>query len=173
MGKNKVTLILEIVMCLVASVVLFYNFFQCVTADFLPESELVYEDCTFKWYDHEVERTGRFSSETYYYIYVNEYDKPLKIDGKVFKEIDEKALSEINMMDKITVSIFNKGGDLYLYSISHGDVRILSYDVYVSEHMRANEIQFYSSMAIGTLCLAGGIYCIMNYKKKSKRLPWI
>lgn len=169
MEKNKVTIILEIVMCLVASVVLFYNFFQCVTADFLPESELVYEECTFKWYDHEVERRR----VNYYYIYVNEYDKPLKIDGKVFKETDEKALSEIEMMDKITVSIFNKGDDLYLYSVSHGDVQILSYDVFVSEHMRANEIQFYSSMAIGPLCLARGIYCIVNYKKKSKRLPWI
>ena len=82
---------------------------------------LVYENSTVV--DYELVSTGRAS---WYYIYVEEYEKPLEIGTIVMREIDRDALRWMNAGDTIVVSHYEGKRSLNLYALSHGDTVILS-----------------------------------------------
>ena len=61
---------------------------------------LVYETCTFARYERV--NWGRYGAS--YYIYVEEYDKPLEIDSISIRGIDREALEDVKAGDSIEVS---------------------------------------------------------------------
>lgn len=135
--------------------------------DYPTKDSLVYEECTFVKYEYSNERYLK-----YYHIYVEEYAVPLEIDNIAFEKNMKIPLSDLEPGDKVTVSIENYRGTLYLYSIYNGDVHILSYEAYLDAH-NENDKWGVIVCLFGT-CAGLGLFTaeVVYYKKTKRALPW-
>ena len=127
---------------------------------------LVYEDCTFV--RCEQKNTAKSSR---YYIHVEEYEKPLEIDNIVLGQIDREALLALELGDKITVSKYDGKKEYTLYSVSHGETDILSYQDYLSRHNSNNTTGIVVCSIL--LCMTVGLFigAVIHYRKTGKCLP--
>ncbi len=143
------------------------GFFALMFAEKYPSADsLVYENCTVV--EYELVSTARSSR---YYIYVQEYDKPLEIDSIVIRTIDRDAMQRMRAGDTVTVSKDEGKRSFDLYSLSHGDTVILAYEDFLAAH-DGNDlvgVAITSSMfllQIGLL-IANTVY----YKRTGRCLP--
>ncbi len=168
---KSVSVIKRIISLLCAGVFLFL-LIVVLRQDYPSENSLVYEDCTFIKYEYAQNSTRRTDIE-YYYIYVEEYGLPLKIDNIVFDEKYGSALSRLKKGDKVKVSIeFYKEDSYFLYSMSCDGVDILSYDDYIQAHTQNNKYALIVCPIL--ICMGTGLFVaeVIYYKKTGKSLPW-
>jgi hypothetical protein len=127
---------------------------------------LVYEECTFV--RCEQKNTAKSSL---YYIYVEEYEKPMEIDNIVISQIDREALFTLEPGDKITVSKHDGQKECTLYSLSHGETDILSYQDYLSRHNNNNMTGIVVCSIL--LCMTVGLFIgsVIHYRKTGECLP--
>lgn len=128
---------------------------------------LVYETCTFARYER-VSR-GRYGAS--YYIYVEEYGKPLEIDSISICGIDREALEAVKAGDSIVVSKEEGNGSFSLYALSHGDRDILAYEDFLAQqkrndHVGAIGVGLFSLLPIGLLAAN-----VILYRKTGRSFP--
>ena len=158
MKRNLVTFItVSIFICGLAGFFIWGLTSLLFAVDYPEKNELRYEECTFIGYENVRDRGTR------YYIFVNEYDEPLEIDNIVSSSVSESLLRDISSGDKITVSIDQSDKDLY--SMYCGDINILSYDDYLSEHEPNNALGVVLLTLFSCLMLGLLVVEIIYYKK--------
>lgn len=136
------------------------------------ESELEFEECTFISYEHYHHDPLRGSNHDEYRIQVEEYDDYLILSDLTFDEVNVTALSELKPGDRITASINNKHGRKFLYSLSHGDRSILSYDDYLTANYE-NDKTIHRIFTFAILFTLPFPLIEVVYKKvKGKSLYW-
>lgn len=148
------------------SIFFFGSFIDLKTMDYVPEDELVYEECTFVDFKHTEEPHNRGAYTHYYYVYVEEYDIPLSIDSVVFDKVDQDVFSELKPGDKITVSV----DKMELYSISYNGENILSYEDFLTEQKESKIIEIFGSLILSCVCFGLSIAIFIYYKKTGKWL---
>lgn len=128
---------------------------------------LVYEACTFV----RCERVswGRYGDD--YYIYVEEYGKPLEIDSISIRGIDREALEAVKAGDSIAVSKEEGTNSFPLYALSHGDRDILAYEDFLAQqkrndHVGAIVVGLFSLLPIGLLAAN-----VILYRKTGRSFP--
>ncbi len=129
--------------------------------------ELVYETCTFA-------RCERISWGKYgdsYFIYVEEYGKPLEIDSISIRAIDREDLEAVKAGDSITVSKEEGNRSFSLYALSHGDKDILAYEDSLAQQKRNDNVGavgvgLFSLLPIGLLAAN-----VIHYRKTGRSLP--
>ena len=128
---------------------------------------LVYETCTFV----RCERIswGRYGAS--YYIYVEEYGKPLEIDSISIRGIDREALEAVKAGDSIVVSKEEGNGSFSLYALSHGNQDILAYEDFLAQqkrndHVGAIGVGLFSLLPIGLLAAN-----VILYRKTGRSFP--
>lgn len=128
---------------------------------------LVYETCTFA----RCERVswGRYGAS--YYIYVEEYGKPLEIDSISLRAIDREALEAVKAGDSIVVSKEEGNGSFSLYALSHGDRDILAYEDLLAQQKRDDNVGavfvgLFSLLPIGLLAAN-----VILYRKTGRSFP--
>ena len=142
--------------------------------EYPSEDSLVYEECTFIKYEFKETKYRKTSTMKYYYLYVEEYVEPLIIDNIVFGETNEEALQSLMGGDKVVVSLFEDEGKLYLYSVSHNQSDILSYEAYFAEHNSNDNLGVVVCSVLLCMSLALFIAEVCYYKKNGKCLPiWV
>ena len=139
--------------------------------EYPAEDSLVYEECTFIKYEFKETKYRKTSTMKYYYLYVEEYVEPLIIDNIVFNETNEEALQSLIGGDKIVVSLFEDDDKLYLYSVSHNQSDILSYEAYFAEHNSNDNLGVVVCSILLCMSLALFIAGVCYYKKNGKCLP--
>ena len=101
------------------------GFFALLFVEKYPSADsLVYEACTFERYERI--HHGKYGDT--YLIYVEEKEKPLRIDSITACLFSGKDLDGIKAGDIIVVSMEEGDGFLDLYSLSHGDNPIFTYE---------------------------------------------
>lgn len=148
------------------SIFFFDSFINSKTLDYLPEDELVYEECTFVDFKHTEEPHHRGAYTHYYYVYVEEYDIPLSIDSVVFDKVNQDVFSELKPGDKINVSVDN----MELCSISYNGESILSYDDFLTEQKESKIIEIFGSLILSCVCFCLSVSIFIYYKKTGKWL---
>ena len=128
---------------------------------------LVYETCTFARYERV--SWGRYGDN--YYIYVEEYGKPLEIDSISLRAIDREALEAVKAGDSIVVSKEEGKNSFPLYALSHGDRDILAYEDYLAQqkrndHVGAIVVGLFSLLPIGLLAAN-----VILYRKTGRSFP--
>ena len=130
------------------------------------KGELKYEECTYVNYEYVSVGKGNHN----YYIYVEEYDEPLKIDNIVINKTNNEILFSLNPGDIIIVSIEDYSG-FDLYSISYNGKYILSYEDFLFEHNSNNTVGIITTSIMALVSLAFLIGGIIYYKKTGECLP--
>ena len=128
---------------------------------------LVYETCTFA----RCERIswGRYGDD--YYIYVEEYGKPLEIDSLSLRGIDREALEAVKAGDSIVVSKEEGKNSFPLYALSHGDRDILAFEDFLAQQKRDDNVGaigvgLFSLLHIGLLAAN-----VILYRKTGRSFP--
>ena len=167
MKKQKTAFVVFITITLAFLAFSLFCFVNLILINKYPSSEdLKYEQCTYVRSEYVSVGRGYHN----YYIYVEEYNEPLKIDNIVINRTNEELLFSLNKGDTIIVSIYDNG-KLDLFSVSYGNKYILSYEDYLAEHNGNNTVgkiatAVMSCIALGFL-VGGSIY----YKKTGECLP--
>ena len=130
------------------------------------KDELKYEECTYIKYEY----VSSGNREHQYYIYVEEYNDPLKIDNIVINKTNEELLFSLNSGETIIVSI-EDDSEFYLFSISYNSKYILSYEDFLSEHDSNNVIGIIVTSIMASISLAFLIGGSIYYKKTGECLP--
>lgn len=130
------------------------------------KDELKYEECTYIKYEY----VSSGNTEHQYYIYVEEYNAPLKIDNIVINKTNEELLFSLNSGETIIVSI-EDDSEFYLFSISYNSKYILSYEDFLSEHDSNNVIGIIVTSIMASISLAFLIGGSIYYKKTGECLP--
>ena len=131
-----------------------------------PAESLELEECTVV--EYELVSTAKSS---YYFIYVEEYEKPLEIDNIVMNVIDREALLELEAGDTILVSHYEGKRSFNLYTLSHADKTILAYEDYLAEHEGNNTIGIWVTGVLSLSSIALLIANTIHYKKTGRPLP--
>ena len=131
-----------------------------------PADSLTYDECTLV--EYELITT---SKRAYYYIYVEEHQKPLEIDSIVIDRIDRDALLALNPGDTMVVSTYEGKKALTLYSLSHGNKTILAYEDYLAEHNENNTVGIVFTSIASFVSLGLFIGNMIYYRKKGNILP--
>lgn len=126
---------------------------------------LVYEECTFV--RCEQKNTAKSSR---YYIYVEEYEKPMVIDNIVISQINREALLSLEVGDMITVCKYEGKKEYTLYSLSHGETGILLYEDYLLRHNKNNATGMVISSVFLSMVVGIFIWSVYYYKKTGKCL---
>ena len=167
MKKQKTAFVVFITITLAFLAFSLFCFVNLILINKYPSSEdLKYEQCTYVRSEYVSVGRGYHN----YYIYVEEYNEPLKIDNIVINRTNEELLFSLNKGDTIIVSIYDNG-KLDLFSVSYNNDYILSYEDYLKEHNGNNVVgkiatAVMSCIALGFL-VGGSIY----YKKTGECLP--
>lgn len=136
--------------------------------EYPPADSLTYETCTF-------ERCERKKTSKYayvYMIYVEEYEEPLRIGSVMDEKLNHGALERLTSGNEIVVSVSQEKEQLYLYSLSYGNVSILTYEDYVSEHTSNSTLGIALMLCLSLTMLGLFIANIICYKKKGVPLKW-
>ena len=131
-----------------------------------PAESLELEECTVV--EYELVTASRSS---YYFIYVEEYEKPLEIGNVTKNVINREALMELEAGDTIVVSHYEGKRSFNLYFMAHGEKTILAYEDYLAEHEGNNTIGIWVT---GVFSLSSIVLLIANtihYKKTGRPLP--
>ena len=128
---------------------------------------LVYETCTFARYERI--SWGKYGAS--YYIYVEEYGKPLEIDSLSIRGIDREALEAVKAGDSIVVSKEEGKNSFPLYALSHGDRDILAYEDFLAQQKRDDNVGaifvgLFSLLPIGLLAAN-----VILYRKTGRSFP--
>ena len=128
---------------------------------------LVYETCTFA----RCERVSWGKYGDNYYIYVEEYGKPLEIDSISIRGIDREALEAVKAGDSIVVSKEEGTNSFPLYALSHGDRDILAYEDLLAQQKRDDNVGaigvgLFSLLHIGLLAAN-----VILYRKTGRSFP--
>ncbi|MBR2987383.1 MAG: hypothetical protein IKC63_05135 [Clostridia bacterium] len=144
-------------------------FFFAMSSPF-PETSPVYENCTFLSYEH-VRRVGGKTTNHYYYIYTEEYDKPLVIDNIAFRSAYAEALDSLRKGDVLTVSIDHDRERLDLFAIAYNETPIMTYEDYEEAHTDNRTLGY----IILPILSGGSLFFLITgsifYKKKG-RIPF-
>jgi len=166
MKTQKKAVVLTCIVILIFLAFILYCFVNILNIFEYPKKELLtYERCVFIKYEE-----NGFSRHPRYYIYVEEYEKPLEIDNIVFSAADEELLDLINKGSQIRVSIREEKDNLSLYSVEYNGKYILTYDDYLFRHNQNNTIGIIVTLIIGCICVTLLIITIIYYKKTGKNL---
>ena len=130
------------------------------------KGELKYEECTYIKYEY----VSSGNREHQYYIYVEEYNDPLKIDNIVINKTNEELLFSLNSGETIIVSI-EDDSEFYLFSIYYNSKYILSYEDFLSEHNSNNVVGIIVTSIMASISLAFLIGGSIYYKKTGECLP--
>lgn len=133
------------------------------------KEELIYEKVTYIRYEYI--RKGTKSVSKRYYIFVNEYDKPLEIDNIVFDKVNRNALDNLISGDVLTVSIREYNDNYDLYSIAMNENYILSYEDYLTCHNRNNTLGLIFFPIVISIAIFILVFGIIRYKKTGECLP--
>ena len=166
-SKQRVAFIAQSILLLCAIGFFLYFLVGVVTIGKYPSADsLVYEECTFV--RCEQKNTAKSSR---YYIYAEEFEKPMVIDNIVISQINREALLALELGDKITVSKYDGKKEYTLYSLSHGETDILSYQDYLSRHNSNNTTGIVVCSIL--LCMTVGLFigAVIHYRKTGKCLP--
>ena len=166
-SKQRVAFIAQSILLLCAIGFFLYFLVGVVTIGKYPSADsLVYEECTFV--RCEQKNTAKSSR---YYIYAEEFEKPLEIDNIVIGQIDREALLALEEGDTITISKYEGRKEYTLYSMSHGETDILSYENYLSKHTGNNTTGIVVCSIL--LCMTVGLFigAVIHYRKTGKCLP--
>ena len=128
---------------------------------------LVYETCTFARYERI--SWGKYGAS--YYIYVEEYGKPMEIDSLSIRGIDREALEAVKAGDSIVVSKEEGKNSFPLYALSHGDRDILAYEDFLAQQKRDDNVGaifvgLFSLLHIGLLAAN-----VILYRKTGRSFP--
>ncbi len=167
---EKTAHILQSIVSLLLAVPFLIFLIMSLTIKYPPQDSLVYEECTFIKYEYVKEEHRKSASQEYYHIYVEDYSAPLEIDNIVFDKIRKKSLSTLEKGDKITIS--KDFSDNTLYSMSHNDDYIMSYDTYLEVHKENDKLGILV-WCVG-ICIGIGLFTaeVIYYKKTRRALPW-
>ena len=167
MKKQKIAFIVFIAITLAFLAFSLFCFVNLTLIDKYPSSEeLTYEQCTY--IKSEYVSVGRGYHN--YYIYVEEYNEPLKIDNIVINRTNEELLFSLNKGDTIIVSIYDNG-KLDLFSVSYNNDYILSYEDYLTEHNGNNTVGKISTAVMSCIALGFLVGESIYYKKTGECLP--
>ena len=133
------------------------------------KEELIYEKVTYIRYEYIRKGTKNVSER--YYIFVNEYDKPLEIDNIVFDKVNRNALDNLISGDVLTVSIREYNDNYDLYSIAMNENYILSYEDYLTCHNRNNTLGLIIIPIVISIAIFILVFGIIRYKKTGECLP--
>ena len=165
-SKQRVAFIAQSILLLCAIGFFLYFLVGVVTIGKYPSADsLVYEECTFV--RCEQKNTAKSSR---YYIYVEEYEKPMVIDNIVISQINREELLSLEVGDKITVSKYDGKKEYTLYSLSHGETGILLYEDYLLRHNKNNATGMVISSAFFSVVVSIFIWSVYYYKKTGKCL---
>ena len=165
-SKQRVAFIAQSILLLCAIGFLLYCLVGVVSIGKYPSANsLVYEECTFV--RCEQKNTTKSSR---YYIYVEEYEKPMVIDNIVISQINREELLSLEVGDKITVSKYDGKKEYTLYSLSHGETGILLYEDYLLRHNKNNATGMVISSAFFSVVVSIFIWSVYYYKKTGKCL---
>ena len=131
--KNRAAFIAQSILIFCAIGFFLWCLTGVISEKYPSADSLVYEECAFVRCEYK--STAKSSR---YYIYVEEYEKPLEIDNIVIGQIDREALLALEEGDTITISKYEGRKEYTLYSMSHGETDILSYENYLSKHTGNN-----------------------------------
>ena len=126
-----------------------------------PADSLVYEECTFERY----ERISWVKYGASYFIYVEEYGKPLEIDSISIRAIDLDALEAVKVGDSIVVSKEEGKKSFCLYALSHGDKDILAYEDFLATQNGDNSVGAVFTGVMSLLPIGLFIANVILYKK--------
>ena len=163
-----------IIMCsvLFILIIIFVIFLIGVLSIKYPNKEdLKYEECTFIKYEF-IENRSVKSSSKHYNIYVEEYDKELRIDNIIYDDINKELLDKLKKGDKIIISV-RENNEIYdIYSMSYKNNYILSYEAYLNGHYKNDKIGLIVIPIF--IFITGGLllFGIIYYKKTSKCFPF-
>ena len=129
------------------------------------KDELKYEECTYIKYEYVT--WGYRASQ--YYIYVEEYNKPLKIDNIVVNKTNEELLFSLISGETITVSI-EDDSKFYLFSVSYNGKYILSYEDFLSEHNSNNIVGII--VIVVMLIISCVYFSIFSWRKYLLQKNW-
>ncbi len=166
-GEQPIQFVFVSLLFLLLAGLFIWGFFSLMFTEKYPSADsLVYENCTVV--DYELVSTGRAS---WYYIYVEEYEKPLEIGTIVMREIDRDALRWMNAGDTIVVSHYEGKRSLNLYALSHGDTVILSYEDYLTAHDGNDSVGVVITAVMALLQIGLLIANTVYYKRTGRCLP--
>ena len=167
MKKEKIPFIIFIMITLAFFGFSLFSFVNLTLINKYPSvDELYYEQCTYV--NSEYVSVGRGYHN--YYIYVEEYNEPLKIDNIVVNKTHEELLFSLNEGDIISVSIVDNN-KLNLFSISFNGEYILSYEDYLDEHNGNNIVGIVVTAVISCIALGILVFGSIYYKKTGECLP--
>lgn len=117
--------------------------------------------CTFLEYEYQVIELKNGDVERYF-VYVQEYEKPLKISQNAFDQVNRRVLNRLEEGDQITV-LFDKKRNLS--SLEHQGEYVLTYEEYVAEHERNDGVGVIVTLIMS--CISWGliVFLIVHYKK--------
>ncbi len=129
-------------------------------------TDLQYENCTFISYEYK--SVGRATYQ--YYIYVEEYQEPFKIDNIVQSKVNDSLLQSIRCGDTVTISIEDMD-NLCLYEMSIDEKLVLSYDDYLLMHENNMRVGIQFSAIVVAISFVFLVVAIIYYKKTGNCLP--
>ncbi len=127
---------------------------------------MVCEECTFVKYEFIKEKHAKGRFTKYYYIYVEEYGSPLRVDSIIYDRVNESKLNSLKAGDKLTVSVNKTDGSLDLYSVACECSDILSYEDYLEGHEENYKYGLIGFPALSCICLGLFVANVIYYKKK-------
>ena len=160
MNSEKIGLIVLCVFLSLFAMLFTAGFIATTTASYSMD-RFTEQVCTFSEYELKVyERRG--SDSEVYYIYVQEYEKPLEIDQIVSDLVNRRVLNGLEKGDQITV-LFDKKRNLL--SLAHQGEYVLTYEDYVAEHEKNTGLGVIVMLIMS--CISWGliIFLIVRYKK--------
>ena len=160
MKAEKIGLIVVCVFLSLFAVLFTAGFIGTTTASYSMD-RFTEQSCTFLEYEYQVIERKNGDIERYY-VYVQEYEKPLEIDQIVFDQVNRRVLNGLEEGDQITV-LFDKKRNLS--SLEHQGEYVLTYEEYVAEHERNDGVGVIVTLIMS--CISWGliIFLIIHYKK--------
>ena len=117
--------------------------------------------CTFLEYEYQVIELKNSDVERYF-VYVQEYEKPLEIDQIVSDLVNRRVLNGLEKGDQITVLVDKRRN---LISLAHQGEYVLTYEDYVAEHEKNTGVGVIVMLIMS--CISWGliVFLIVHYKK--------
>lgn len=160
MNSERAGLIVLCVLLSLFAMLFTIGFISTTTASYSMD-RYTEQVCTFSEYKLQViERRGTYSEV--YYVYVQEYEKPLKIGQIVSDLVNQRVLKGLEEGDQITVLVDKKQN---LISLEHQGEYVLTYEEYVAEHEKNDGVGVIVTLILS--CASWGliIFLIVHYKK--------
>ena len=168
-GKQPVQFVFVTLLFLALAGLFIWAFVSlAISKGYPPAESLELEECTVVEYE-----LITASKSSYYFIYVEEYEKPLEIGNVTKNVINREVLLELKAGDTIVVSYYEGKRSLNLYSLAHGEKTILAYEDYLAEHGVNNTVGIWITGALFLASIALLIVNTLHYKKTGECISLI